>query len=362
MPDDKTEGAKTYAQIAAEQIATAGTKEYKSSATAQPQTAPATGNTEVKTPPPAEGQPAQGANSVVKTEEPLRQELGKETTVKTGEPAPVTGEQSKTAEPEQPAPSIEDILGLTQKEEETVDVLRTKLSASSQEAHRLVQDRKALESRLKEMGLDIVHTKKGIQFKPNSNMEKNLPDDDIPDVFSQLPKEKQELTDKETAKELVKLAIKELNARKPSFVKHEELEQQVLPEHECQSVLNELTQEKMSNGNPRFQDLNNPELTKLMVRAYNDPSYAWLHRAMNTSRENWKNGARLLYSDAYRAFQVMQSFKQKTATKQQEKQENNQKAPSVQSDSTGISKSVEDMKGVPYAKRAAMEIANAMRR
>jgi hypothetical protein len=248
---------------------------------------------------------------------------------------PETGETQPAEEEVKP----EDLLGLSPaRDAETVEALREKYSASSREAHRLVEERKQLLKVLQdELGVEPVLTKNGIKIKVSDKaLEKaasELDSSTLDDIWSKLPDADKELLDKDTFLKASKLVAQQVKAKRPDLPA--QVEGQLLPAESVTETINGLAAEKLQSGKPRLPDFMDQEVQQTMIHLYNNPKFAPLNAFMNQSTETFRIGAELLYANAWRVIAPKRAMKV-NANNDTKKQEDAKKGlPSVTKSSNG---------------------------
>jgi len=313
-------------------IGSAGTADYKpvpeilkSKQSATPEAKPA------EKPVAAESQTE--AESKVQSDTTVTEEKKTEPQEKVSE----SKESKVEAKPEDEVDPL-DVLGLKQP---AMDYQKA-YSESSREGKRLAEERKHIENKLKELGLELVNTEKGIDFNPTDKAferaEKEIDESSVKAIWDKLTKQQQELLDKDTFMAAAKQVAVSMQVKKP--VVQPKSEDRVLASHEVDSIFNTLASETLSNKSPRYPDLLSKEVQDIMVQVYQaDEAF---RKWMNQSPDNFKSGAKKLYAEAWRVIAPKKAALALAEQKKKQDEQEKNKGPDITS-KTGASQSHKTM-------------------
>jgi len=281
--------------------------------------------------------------------------------------APVVEQPGKavdasTDKTETPAEAEVDLLaelGLEKEQEETVEVVKKRYEESSREAHRLAEERKAMEAHLAEIGIEVVKTRKGYQLKATEKYKNELKDDDIPDVLKQLNEEERKLVDPDIAKKIQKLTLSETLAKRPPV--SEQTEPKVISEVEIGQVFRNLTEAKLGDK-PLFPAFSEPDVVDTMRRIYQSPTMSKFAEWMQQDTSNYDVGLRMLYGSAWRVIAPVRAKRAAQEASKKQEIENKGKAGSVTSSGGGVKSNAMNTSGKPEtdSQRIAREIATSI--
>ena len=251
-------------------------------------------------------------------------------TPKTDETKP---EETKAEE----TPDLEEFLGL-KKPEESLDDVKKAYAESSREAHRLADERKALEQLLEgSLGLKLIRTKDGFDFdvteKAIERASKELDDNSISQAWDKLPAEQRDLLDKEAFIKAAKgIALKE-QAKRP--VVEPKNVANVIANEDINVVCDQVAKEKLSNGSPRFPEFAEKQVQDVMSKLYSHPENSEFTQWMLQSQSNFRIGVKKLYAEAWRFIAPLKASKTIAESKKKDEQEKN-KGPSITSDNSNV--------------------------
>jgi len=249
-------------------------------------------------------------------------------------------------------------LGMEIEQQETVETVTKRYEESSREARRLVEDQKARDKVLAEMGLEVVNTRKGYQLRATEKFKAEMKDEDIPNVLTHLSEEERKLVDPDIAKKIQKLTLTETLAKRPPV--QAEQEPKMISEIEIHQVFTRLAEAKLGDK-PLLPGFSEPDVVDTMKRIYNSPTSKSFVEWMQQSPENYDYGLRRFYDSAWRVIAPARARQAAERAKTQQNKENQGKAGSIVSSGTGIRSNATNTSAASetVAQKTAREIATA---
>lgn len=312
---------------------------------------PATPKTPVQ---PTEATPALDAGNPA-TPAPVVEQPGQAADAKTDK----SSEVPATATPAQPD-EVDPLkaLGLETEQQETVEQVKSRYESASREAHRLVEEQKARDAALAELGIEVVKTRKGYQLKATEKYKSELKDEEMPNVMNQLTEEERKLIDPDVAKKLVKAVVTETLAKRPPV--NAEVEPTIISEVDIATVFNRLAEAKLGDK-PLLPGFSEPDVVDMMKRIYQSPSSAKFVEWMQQSADNYDYGLRRFYDSAWRVIAPARARRAAEQANQRQNKENQGKVGSVTSSGGGVRPSAVSTTGKTEtpAQRIARETAEA---
>jgi len=290
--------------------------------------APDSGNSPEKATP-AEEQPAE------KVDEPVKDKQEAPTKDTKDDQQKVEPVESKVEKQEEaPATELkkEDLFvlsGLEKPVEQNVDYFKNKYSESSKEAKAIQQEKQHIEAVLKERGIDIVRTDKGLALVANEKYLNEVTGKQIPDVFKELTQEEQDLVHPDVAAKIAKLVAGKLVVARPNV--DEDVGEVQLPSHEVDSAFRELAGRKTVDGKEIFAGITEPEITDAMRQLYEHESFTEFRKWANKDADNFKTALNLLHGAAFRVMAPIRVARKQAEAQKVAKQEKNERKLSTAS-------------------------------
>ena len=244
---------------------------------------------------------------------------------------------------------------LKPKVEETIDTVREKLKASSREGHRLAEERKALNEVLSSVGVELVSKTDGsFGLKATENYLTELKDEDVPDIYSRLSPEDQELVEPDVAKKIAKLAMADMVTKAPKT--NASQDDVLIPMDKVNSIVGNMIHQKDSQGKSLFPDLGNDEVLTDMRTMYDSEDNTDLRIFANQSEKNMALVLNFLHSATFRAKAPIKAMKAEIEKRRKLANDKSKKEPSTLPSSGG---NLPNTQMSNSATELAKQIANA---
>lgn len=232
------------------------------------------------------------------------------------------------------------------------------LEPEQQETRRLVEDQKARDKVLAELGLEVVNTRKGYQLRATEKFKTEIKDEDIPNVLTHLSEEERKLVDPDVARKIQKLTLVETLAKRPPV--NAEQEPKMISEIEIQQVFSQLADAKLGDK-PLLPGFSEPDVVDTMKRIYHSPTMSKFVEWMQQDSGNYDVGLKMLYGSAWRVIAPARARQAAERAKTQQNKENQRKAGSIVSSGTGVKSNATNTSAASetQAQKIAREIASA---
>jgi len=149
--------------------------------------------------------------------------------------------------------------------------------------------------------------------------------------------------DQDVAKKIVKMALGEVLPKRP--IAKATGEDAILPDDVTSSCFDELSKQKLSNGQLRFADITEGKTQEYMRQLYDRPNMTGFRSWMNQSQENFKEGLSMLHASVFRVRAPLLAARADAEAAKKLEQEKLKKKPTTVTSGTGITSDAMRHKG-----------------